>query len=217
MKIKVASLFGVSLALAVIAFAAPAQARDNNGYGNYLSSGVSSNFGGGGGGCDRDDDGDGGHHRHGQRAFGGQFQNQYGNQNQYGSQNQVGIYPNTPFGGNTAYGYNQNVGYNGFGNNQLLLNQVTQIQQQLSAGNLSSRDRNKLMNRLNKLQARLGNQNNGSNGYNNGILSNLRNQYLNNGTLNNGSFNNGYLNNGLGVNGLANAGYVNQVRGMLGF
>ncbi len=201
MKIKVASLFGVSLALAVIAFAAPAQARDNNGYGNYLSSGVSSNFGGGGGGCDRDNDGDGGHHRHGQRAFGGQFQNQYGNQNQ------VGIYPNTPFGGNTAYGYNQNVGYNGFGNNQSLLNQVTQIQQQLSVGNLSSRDRNKLVNRLNKLQARLGNQNYGSNGYNNGILSNLRNQYLNNGTLNNG----------LGVNGLANAGYVNQVRGMLGF
>lgn len=211
MKIKVASLFGVSLALAVIAFAAPAQARDNNGYGNYLSSGVSSNFGGRGGGCDRDNDGDGGHHRHGQRAFGGQFQNQYGNQNQ------VGIYPNTPFGGNTAYGYNQNVGYNGFGNNQLLLNQVTQIQQQLSASNLSSRDRNKLMNRLNKLQARLGNQNYGSNGYNNGILSNLRNQYLNNSALNNGSFNNGYLNNGLGVNGLANAGYVNQVRGMLGF
>jgi hypothetical protein len=87
------------------------------------------------------------------------------------------------------------------------LNQVTQIQQQLSAGNLSSRDRNKLVNRLNKLQARLGNQNYGSNVYNNGILSNLRNQYLNNGTLNNG----------LGVNGLANAGYVNQVRGMLGF
>ena len=100
----------------------------------------------------------------------------------------------------------------GFGNNQSLLNQVTQIQQQLSAGNLSSRDRNKLVNKLNKLQARLGNQNYGSNGYNNGILSNLRNQYLNNGTLNNGS-----LNNGLGVNGLANAGYVNQVRGMLGF
>jgi hypothetical protein len=207
MKIKVASLFGVSLALAVIAFAAPAQARDNNGYGNYLSSGVSSNFGGRGGSCDRDKDGDGGHHRHGQRAFGGQFQNQYGNQNQFGNQNQLGIYPNTPFGANTAYGYNQNVGYNGFGGNQSLLNQVTQIQQQLSAGNLSSRDRNKLVNRLNKLQARLGNQNYGSNVYNNGILSNLRNQYLNNGTLNNG----------LGVNGLANAGYVNQVRGMLGF
>jgi hypothetical protein len=148
MKIKAASLFGVSLALAVIAFAAPAQARDNNGYGNYLSSGVS---------------------------------------------------------GNTAYGYNQNVGYSGFGNNQSLLNQVAQIQQQLSAGNFSSRDRNKLVNRLNKLQVRLGNQNYGANGYNNGILSNLRNQYLNNGSLNNGSFNNGYLNNGLGVNGLANS------------
>lgn len=199
MKIKAASLFGVSLALAVIAFAAPAQARDNNGYGNYLSSGVSSNFGGGG--CDRDKDGDGGHHRHGQRAFGGQFQNQYGNQNQ------LGIYPNTPFAGNTAYGYNQNFGYNGFGNTQSLLNQVTQIQQQLSNGNLSSRERDKLVNRLNKLQARLGNQNYGSSTYNNGILSNLRNQYLNS----------GYLNNGLGVNSLANAGYVNQVRSMLGF
>lgn len=202
MKIKAASLFGVSLALAVIAFAAPAQARDNNGYGNYLSSGVSSNFGGG---CDRDNDGD--HHRHGQRAFGGQFQNQYGNQNQFGNQNRLGVYPNTPFGGNTAYGYNQNFGNNGFGNTQSLLNQVTQIQQQLSNGNLSTRDREKLLNRLNKLQARLGNQNYGSSIYNNGILSNLRNQYLNN----------GYINNGLGVNSLANAGYVNQVRNMFGF
>ena len=212
MKIKAASLFGVTLALAVIAFAAPAQARDNNGYGNYLSSGINNNLGRG---CDRGNDRIGGHHRRGQRAYGNQFQNQFGNQNQ------VGMYANSPFAGNTAYGYNQNLGYNAFANSPAFLNERAKLQQQLSYGNLSGRDRDKLLNRLAKLEAKAFNQNtgiNGTNGYNNGILSNLRNQYLNNGTFNNGNFNtginSGFLNNN---NSLANAGYVNQVRGMLGF
>lgn len=203
MKIKAASLFGVTLALAVIAFAAPAQARDNNGYSNYLSSGINNNSGGG---CDRGNDHDGGHHRRGQRAF--------------GNQNQVGIYPNTPFAGNTAYGYNQNLGYNTFANSPAFLNERARLQQQLSYGNLSARDRDKLLNRLAKLEAKAFNQNNGlnaTNGYNNGILSNLRNQYLNNGTFNNGNFNTGINSGFLNSNNLANAGYVNQVRGMLGF
>ncbi|MBP9094726.1 hypothetical protein KBI23_27145 [bacterium] len=216
MKIKSASLFGLTLALAVIAFAAPAQARDNNGYGNYLSSGINNNSGSS---CDRGNnrgnDHDGGHHRRGQRAFGNQFQNQFGNQNQ------VGIYPNTPFAGNTAYGNNQNLGYNTFANSPAFLNQRAQLQQQLSYGNLSARDRNKLLNRLAKLEAKAFNNNNGlngNNGYSSGILSNLRNQYFNNGTLNNGNFNTGINSGFLNNNGsLANAGYVNQVRGMLGF
>ncbi|MFA6210635.1 MAG: hypothetical protein WCT03_15045 [Candidatus Obscuribacterales bacterium] len=215
MKIKAASLFGVTLALAAIVFAAPAQARDNNGYGNYLSSGVSNNFNGS---CDNGNGRHGGHHR-GQRAFGNQFQNQFGNQNQ------VGIYPNAPFAGNTAYGYNQNLGYNSFANSSQFLNERAKLQQQLSYGNLSSRDRDKLLNRLAKLEAKAFNQTNGNSGYNNGLLSNLRNQYLNNGVnnninsgfLNNNGLASGLLNNGQGVNGLANAGYVNQVRGMLGF
>lgn len=218
MKIKSASLFGLTLALAVIAFAAPAQARDNNGYGNYLSSGINNNSGGG---CDRGNDRAGGHHRRGQRAFGNQFQNQFGNQNQFQNQSQIGIYPNTPFAGNTAYGYNQNLGYNTFANSPAFLSERARLQQKLSYGNLSARDRDKLLNRLAKLEAKAFNQNtgiNGTNGYNNGILSNLRNQYLNNGTLNNGNFNtginSGFLNNN---SSLANAGYVNQVRGMLGF
>jgi hypothetical protein len=212
MKIKSASLFGLTLALAVIAFAAPAQARDNNGYGNYLSSGINNNSGGG---CDRGNgrgnDHNGGHHRRGQRAFGSQYQNQFGNQNQFQNQSQVGIFPNAPFAGNTAYGYNQNLGYNAFANSPTFLNERARLQQQLSYGNLSARDRDKLLNRLAKLEAKAFNQNTG-------ILSNLRNQYLNNGTFNNGNFNtginSGFLNNS---SSLANAGYVNQVRGMLGF
>lgn len=201
MKIKLAQLsgiglgFGFALALTALTCIMPAEARDN-GYRNYLSSGIAANNNNGG------------------SCAGGAFQGRRGQW--FNNQNmQAGIYPN--------YNYNNTYANNSYANSAAFLNERANLQNQLSMGNLSFKERMKLQTRLAKIEAKAFNQNqnfnsfNGFNGTaNGGFLSNLSNQYLNNNN-NNGLLNNGFLNNNQGLNGLASNGFVNGLRGRLGF
>ncbi|GEM_PF-719256 len=219
MKIKLAQLsgfglgFGFALALTALTCVMPAEARDN-GYASYLSSGIAANSNNGG------------------SCAGGAFQGRRGQR--FNNQNmQAGIYPNynAPFGGtangignpyNNAYANNSyaNNAYanNSYANSASFLNERANLQNQLSIGNLSFKERMKLQTRLAKIEAKAFSQNQGFNSFNGtgngGLLSNFGSQYLNN---NNGFLNNGLLNNNQGINGLASNGLVNSLRGRLGF